>query len=234
MVQLEKKAPGLALGRGSSPGSGITQHYDECGRRSSDQCRVNHRLPCSRKRTGPGLAARSADKRKNTFLVFLGFAIGWVSATIARYVDPPPKKYRPSRKGDGVLPTVTSAIRHVRKTGALRRSPLRQPPLRQPPPRRGRGWCRRRFRGDGCRAGLARGGVRLGAPRGASRRGRQGWCRLGDARRSGEPAGRRRWWWTTARSRRRQGHGLGGRFRRAGCPATRGGSLPCHRCSWPR
>ena len=35
-----------------------------------------------------------ADKRKNIFLVLLGFAIGWVSATIARYVYPPPKKYR--------------------------------------------------------------------------------------------------------------------------------------------
>jgi hypothetical protein len=33
-------------------------------------------------------------KRKNIFLVFSGFAIGWVSATIARYVYPPPKKYR--------------------------------------------------------------------------------------------------------------------------------------------
>jgi hypothetical protein len=36
----------------------------------------------------------SADKRKRTVLVFLGFVIGWVSATIARYVYPPPKKYR--------------------------------------------------------------------------------------------------------------------------------------------
>ena len=35
-----------------------------------------------------------AGKRNNVFLVFFGFAIGWVSATIARYVYPPPKKYR--------------------------------------------------------------------------------------------------------------------------------------------
>ena len=34
-------------------------------------------------------------KRHNVFLVFFGCAIGWVSATIARYVYPPPKKYRP-------------------------------------------------------------------------------------------------------------------------------------------
>jgi hypothetical protein len=33
-------------------------------------------------------------KRNNILLVFFGFAIGWVSATIARYVYPPPKKYR--------------------------------------------------------------------------------------------------------------------------------------------
>ena len=35
-----------------------------------------------------------SGKRKDIFLVFFGFAIGWVSATIARYVYPPPKKYR--------------------------------------------------------------------------------------------------------------------------------------------
>ncbi len=33
-------------------------------------------------------------KRNNIVLVFGGFAIGWVSATLARYVYPPPKKYR--------------------------------------------------------------------------------------------------------------------------------------------
>ena len=36
----------------------------------------------------------SADKRHTIFLVFGGFVIGWLSATIARYVYPPPKKYQ--------------------------------------------------------------------------------------------------------------------------------------------
>ena len=36
----------------------------------------------------------SAGKRDNVYLVFKGFAIGWPSATIARFVYPPPKKYR--------------------------------------------------------------------------------------------------------------------------------------------
>ncbi len=36
----------------------------------------------------------SATKRHDIFAVFGGFAIGWLSATIARYVYPPPKKYR--------------------------------------------------------------------------------------------------------------------------------------------
>jgi hypothetical protein len=36
----------------------------------------------------------SADNRRKTLLVFFGFAIGWLSATIARSVYPPPKKYR--------------------------------------------------------------------------------------------------------------------------------------------
>jgi hypothetical protein len=35
-----------------------------------------------------------AGKRRNVRVVFAGFALGWVSATIARYVYPPPKKYR--------------------------------------------------------------------------------------------------------------------------------------------
>jgi len=30
----------------------------------------------------------------NILIVFAGFVIGWLSATIARYVYPPPKKYR--------------------------------------------------------------------------------------------------------------------------------------------
>ena len=36
-----------------------------------------------------------ADKLHTIFVVFGGFVIGWLSATIARYVYPPPKKYRP-------------------------------------------------------------------------------------------------------------------------------------------
>ena len=36
----------------------------------------------------------SDSKQRNTVVVFGGFAIGWLSATIARYVYPPPKKYR--------------------------------------------------------------------------------------------------------------------------------------------
>jgi len=36
----------------------------------------------------------STSKRDDIFLVFFGFVIGWLSATIARYVYPPPKKYR--------------------------------------------------------------------------------------------------------------------------------------------
>ena len=36
----------------------------------------------------------SPDKRHTIFVVFGGFVIGWLSATIARYVYPPPKKYR--------------------------------------------------------------------------------------------------------------------------------------------
>jgi hypothetical protein len=36
-----------------------------------------------------------AHKRNDIFLVFAGFVIGWVSATIARYVYPPPRRYRP-------------------------------------------------------------------------------------------------------------------------------------------
>jgi hypothetical protein len=35
-----------------------------------------------------------AGRRNNIFPVFSGFVIGWLSAAIARYVYPPPKKYR--------------------------------------------------------------------------------------------------------------------------------------------
>jgi hypothetical protein len=36
-----------------------------------------------------------AEKRDTVFTVFGGFVIGWGSATIARYVYPPPRKFRP-------------------------------------------------------------------------------------------------------------------------------------------
>ena len=35
----------------------------------------------------------SADRHRSRRLVFYGFALGWVSTTIARYVYPPPKKW---------------------------------------------------------------------------------------------------------------------------------------------
>jgi hypothetical protein len=35
-----------------------------------------------------------AGRRNNIILVFPGFAVGWISATLARYIYPPPKKYR--------------------------------------------------------------------------------------------------------------------------------------------
>jgi membrane-associated phospholipid phosphatase len=38
--------------------------------------------------------AASAAKFHTILVVFGGFVIGWLSATIARYVYPPPKKYR--------------------------------------------------------------------------------------------------------------------------------------------
>jgi uncharacterized membrane protein YjjB (DUF3815 family) len=36
----------------------------------------------------------AADRHRNIPLVLAGFAIGWLSATIARFVYPPPKKWR--------------------------------------------------------------------------------------------------------------------------------------------
>jgi len=39
-------------------------------------------------------AVAPAGKWHSIVVVFLGFVIGWLSATIARYVYPPPKKYR--------------------------------------------------------------------------------------------------------------------------------------------
>lgn len=38
----------------------------------------------------------SPGTRHTFFVVFGGFAIGWVSATIARFVYPPPKRYQQS------------------------------------------------------------------------------------------------------------------------------------------
>ncbi len=42
----------------------------------------------------------SASTRNAVLLVFAGFVIAWLSATIARVVYPPPKKYRRA-DGDG-------------------------------------------------------------------------------------------------------------------------------------
>jgi hypothetical protein len=36
---------------------------------------------------------KGADGFRTFLLVFLGFCIGWVSTTIARYVYPPPKRW---------------------------------------------------------------------------------------------------------------------------------------------
>jgi len=38
------------------------------------------------------------EKAHSTRLVFLGFCIGWVSTTIARYVYPPPKRWESNRQ----------------------------------------------------------------------------------------------------------------------------------------
>jgi hypothetical protein len=39
------------------------------------------------------LIVGSTERAQTTLLVFLGFCIGWVSTTIARYVYPPPKRW---------------------------------------------------------------------------------------------------------------------------------------------
>ncbi|GAC1468761.1 MAG: hypothetical protein NVS2B16_25500 [Chloroflexota bacterium] len=39
-------------------------------------------------------AVEGAEKAHATRLVFLGFWIGWVSTTLARYVYPPPERWR--------------------------------------------------------------------------------------------------------------------------------------------
>jgi hypothetical protein len=36
----------------------------------------------------------SADRRDHIWMVIAGFGLGWLSATIARFVYLPPKKYR--------------------------------------------------------------------------------------------------------------------------------------------
>src|SRR6266568_5488974 len=40
----------------------------------------------------------SSERAQTTQLVFLGFCIGWVSTTIARYVYPPPKRWELNRR----------------------------------------------------------------------------------------------------------------------------------------
>jgi hypothetical protein len=45
-----------------------------------------------------GAATGRTSTQHTVLLVILGWAIGWTSATIARYVYPPPMKYRNSAK----------------------------------------------------------------------------------------------------------------------------------------
>ena len=43
-----------------------------------------------------GVAAKgTSDKLHTVLLIFAGFAICWVSGTIARFVYPPPKRWQP-------------------------------------------------------------------------------------------------------------------------------------------
>jgi hypothetical protein len=42
----------------------------------------------------PTHAVGGAEKAHTTLLVAVGFCIGWLSTTIARYVYPPPKRWR--------------------------------------------------------------------------------------------------------------------------------------------
>jgi hypothetical protein len=39
------------------------------------------------------LMSRGSDAAQSILLVFLGYCLGWVSTTIARYVYPPPKRW---------------------------------------------------------------------------------------------------------------------------------------------
>ena len=41
-----------------------------------------------------GVATGKTSTQHTVLFVILGWALGWTSATIARYVYPPPKKYR--------------------------------------------------------------------------------------------------------------------------------------------
>ena len=52
-------------------------------------------------------AFASTSKWHNILIVFAGFVIGWLSATIARYVYPPPKKYRSGSSQPSWAPSVT-------------------------------------------------------------------------------------------------------------------------------
>ena len=44
------------------------------------------------------LVIRGTQSTQTLLLVFLGFCICWVSATIARYVYPPPKRWELNRR----------------------------------------------------------------------------------------------------------------------------------------
>ena len=43
------------------------------------------------------LAIRSGERMQTFLLVFGGYCIGWVSTTIARYIYPPPKRWKANR-----------------------------------------------------------------------------------------------------------------------------------------
>jgi hypothetical protein len=45
--------------------------------------------------------AARRDKASTYRMVFLGWVIGWTSATIARFVYPPPKRWRPAGPAAG-------------------------------------------------------------------------------------------------------------------------------------
>ncbi len=47
------------------------------------------------------VAATKPDNVHTFLLVFVGWAIGWVSGTIARYVYPPPRKWTRSQSSPG-------------------------------------------------------------------------------------------------------------------------------------